>query len=108
MAAAECRHSADIRVTIGLMRRRRFALGDPSAEFLFCSRHRRVFLRQATHRLLTVVRPGRHGKTAVALEVAEELNLILKPMMRSFTLTNYEPLCLAQTGPRARDVPAPR
>ena len=31
MAAAECRHSANIRVTIGLMRRRRFALGASGA-----------------------------------------------------------------------------
>src|SRR5258708_23478316 len=49
-----------------------------------------------------------HGKTAVALEVAEELHLILKPTVRSSTPTNYEPLCLAQTGPRVHDLPAPR
>ena len=74
MPAAECRHLANIRVTIGLMRRRRLHSAIRRLnEFWFCSRHRRVFLRQATHRLLTVVRPGRHGKTAVALEVAEEL-----------------------------------
>ena len=41
--------------------------------------------------------PNRHGqtgigKTAVALEVPEELDLILKPTVRSSTRTSYEPL----------------
>jgi hypothetical protein len=75
MVAAECRYSANTRVTIGLMRRRtlRSAIRRLN-DYDVAGRHRRFFLRRATRRLLTVVRdPAAIGKTAVALEVAEEL-----------------------------------
>ncbi len=109
MVAAECRHSANTRVTIGLMRRRRLRsairrLNDygVAADTAECSCAKR---RTDCSRLLD---PAAIGKTAVALEVAEELNLILKPTVCLSTRTSYEPLCLAQTSPRVHDVPAPR
>jgi hypothetical protein len=109
MVAAECRHSANTGVTIGLMRRRRlrsairrvndYGVVVDSAEFSRAER------RTDCSRWLD---PAAIGRTAVALEVAEELNLILEPTVRSSTRTSYEPLRLAQTGPRVHDVPAPR
>jgi hypothetical protein len=109
MVAAECRQSVNTRVTIGLMRRRRlrsairrlnyYGVAVDTADFSCAER------RTDCSRLLD---PAAIGKTAVALEAAEELNLIFKPTASSSKRTSCEPLCLAQTGPRVHDVPAPR
>jgi len=74
MVAAECRHSANTRVTIGLMRRRTlrsairrlndYDVAVDTADFSCAER------RTGCSRLLD---PAAIGKTAVALEVAEEL-----------------------------------
>jgi hypothetical protein len=73
MVGAECRHSANTRVTIGLMRRRRlrsairrlndYGVAVDAAVFSCAGR------RTDCSRLLD---PAAIGKTAVALEAAEE------------------------------------
>jgi hypothetical protein len=74
MVAAECRHSANTRVTIGLIRRGRlrsairrlndYGVAVDTADF-FCAERR-----AGCSRLLD---PAAIGKTAVALELAEKL-----------------------------------
>jgi hypothetical protein len=74
MSAVECRHSANTRVTIGLMRRRRlrstirrlndYGVAVDTADFSCAER------RTACSRLLD---QAAIGKTAMALEVGEEL-----------------------------------
>jgi hypothetical protein len=82
-------------MTIGLMRRRRLRSAiRQSFGFAVDTAERSCAKRRAD--CLRLLNPAAIGKTAVALEAAEELNLILKPTVLSFTWTSNEPLCLAK------------
>src|SRR5437879_3191501 len=87
MVAAECRHLANTRVTIRVDAAQEIALGDPSAERLWCcSRHRRFFPRRSTHRLLTVARPGRHRQDSRGPRTGRRVDLGLQGLRSSWLI----------------------
>jgi len=85
MVAAECRHTADTGVTIGLMRRRSLRLAIRRLNDYDVAGDRRGFLGRATRRLLTVVRPGRHRQDRGGPRIGRRVDLGLQGLISSWS-----------------------